>query len=156
MNISEEELSQLTEKNKDLIFDTVGYFPKCTVGKFSYPEAEICLKYGKQNPNNVHNGFGIAHLVKGDHINDVIYKDVNSFDDLAKVLKRMLSKHSKIFMENEGNFIIVTTKRARVVLNYIEKEQIYSVVTCHSVSNTYDDKRHGNMVAKIKKDLNTQ
>lgn len=156
MNISEAELDQLTEDNKDVIFGIVGYFPQCTVGKLDYPEAGIYLKYGKQSPKNTHNGFGIAHLVKGPHTQDAIYKNVNSFDDLANVLKRMLSKHSKVFMEHDGNFIVIATQKARVVLNYIKKEQIYSVVTCHSISNKYDERKHGDIVARIKKDLNNQ
>lgn len=153
MIISDEEISSLGDVGEDHTIAIVGCFPFCKVGNFTYPEGDICLKYGKQDNKNLHRGFGFLHLIKGAHTEDEIYKEVKTIDELVVVLKRTIKKHSKIFMEREGNFIVISNGNAKVVLEYRDGEAMYSVVTCHNISNTYNVAKHGDSVGKIKKDL---
>ncbi|MDA3979804.1 MULTISPECIES: hypothetical protein [Pasteurellaceae] len=153
MIISDEEISGIGNVDEDHTIAIVGCFPFCKVGNFTYPEGDICLKYGKQDNKNLHRGFGLLHLIKGAHTEDEIYKDVKTIDELVVVLKRTIKKHSKIFMEREGNFIVISNGNAKVVLEYRDSETMYSVVTCHNISNTYNVAKHGDSVGKIKKDL---
>lgn len=156
MNLDTQTINNLKNYDKDEIFQTVGYFPECKIKNLYYPEGEIHLKYGFQNEKNIHNGFGILHIILGAHTKDEIYAEVNTPDDIANVLKQCLKKNSPIFMEHTNNFIVISTSHTKIVLNYIPQTRSYSVITCHSITNTYNKRKHGQSIGKIKKDLNNK
>ena len=158
MRISTEEIDKFllsTEGKEHEIYDVVGLFPKIKVGNEELPEGNIVLKNGYQNPSNIHSGYGVIHILKGSHTNDLMYSNVTCLDDLVKVIKNALKKHSKIYMEMVGDCIVISNMNTqKVVVEYRGDEGIYSVVTCHSITKSYNpEKKHGDNIGKIKDDL---
>lgn len=154
MFIKSESIHKLKELSSDYCFDIVGFFPECKFGKENYPAGEIHLKVGFQNERELHNGFGLLHIICGSHQNDPLFSNVTEPNDIADLLKKSLKKHSPIYAEQKGRFIVISTNSVKIVLSYDDILEVYSVITCHSITNKYNRTKHGNIIGRIKKDLN--
>lgn len=157
MNLTKEinDFLQSIQHNANDIYAIVGVFPHIKIKDRELPEGNIVLKNGYQDRKNIHSGYGLAHIIKGSHTHDAMYREVESLADLVKVIKNALKKHSKIYMEHFGNTIVISNMNTqKIVLDYREEEGVYSVITCHSITKNYDAiKKHGDSIGKIKKDL---